>query len=60
MYSKYKKVKYADILEFFNELDEKDLTNPNKIVISTLHQSKGREFNSVIINFDEDFDWNKL
>ena len=60
IYGKYRKVKFENIVEFFNWLDEKDLTNTNKIVISTLHQSKGREFNSVILCFDDEFDRNNL
>lgn len=52
------KIKYWDLVEFFNWLQETDLLNNNKIIVSTLHQSKWREFDSVILVFDEDYNWN--
>lgn len=47
----YKKV----IEEYFEGIDENDLTKEDtKITISTLHKAKWKEFDSVILLFDED------
>lgn len=54
----HEKIKYWDLVEFFSWLQEPDLLNNNKIIVSTLHQSKGREFDSVILVFDKDYKWN--
>ena len=54
----YKKIYYSDILDFFKGIKESDLSKKSKIIISTLHQSKWREFDSVILLFDEDYNWN--
>ena len=41
-------------------MKESDLSKQSKIIVSTLHQAKGREFNSVILVFDENYRWNNL
>ena len=56
----YKKIYYTEIVDFFKWMKESDLSKQSKIIVSTLHQAKGREFNSVILVFDENYRWNNL
>ena len=56
----YKKIYYTDIVDFFKWIKESDLSKQSKIIISTLHQAKGREFDSVILMFDENYWWNSF
>ena len=55
----YKKIYKTDLYDFFNWISENDLWEKSKITISTLHQSKGKEFDSVILIFDDGYNWEK-
>lgn len=57
LYKLYKKIYKSDLFDFFNWINENDLWGKCKITISTLHQSKWKEFDSVILMFDDWYDW---
>ncbi len=56
----YKKIYYSDLLDFFKWIKESDLSKKSRIIISTLHQAKWREFDSVILLFDEEYQRNRI
>ncbi len=55
----YPKVYKQNLYDFFRWISESDLWEKSWIIISTLHQAKWREFDSVILVFDDCYDWNK-
>ena len=54
----YKKVYKSDVYDYFYWIKENDLWEKSRITVSTLHQSKGKEFDNVIILFDDQYPWN--
>ncbi|BCR35203.1 RecQ family ATP-dependent DNA helicase [Mariniplasma anaerobium] len=51
------KIKYmSDLYEFLKESSYDDFVTCKQLLVSTLHKSKGREFDNVIILFDNEFD----
>ena len=55
-----KKIYWRAINDYFKWIHESDLVKEDtQITISTLHKAKWKEFDSVLLVFDEDRDWNK-
>ncbi len=55
-----RKIYFKSIEEYFVWMNEGDIIKEDtQIIISTLHKAKWKEFDSVLLIFDEERDWNK-